>query len=90
MSSQTALVIQGGLVVERMTQHEISTESRRILGYLEAHGEAPILVMKDDLRDPQVQFYMGLGDLILQGRVTLQEHQGAFWATQHARPGRAT
>jgi hypothetical protein len=73
-----------------MTQHEIRTASRRILGYLEDHGEAPILVMKDDLRDPQLQFYMGLGDLILQGRVTFHEHQGAFWATQSASDGRAT
>ena len=75
--------------MERMTQHEIRTESRRILGYLEAHGEAPIFMMKDDLSDPQVRFYMGLGDLILRGRVTLQERQGEFWATQCARSGRA-
>ena len=76
--------------MERMMQHEIQTASQRILEYLEAHGEAAILAMKDELRDPQVQFYMGLGDLILRGRVTLLERQGAFWATQGASDRRAS
>jgi len=68
--------------VEKMRQREIRTAARRILGYLEAHGDAPVIAMKDDLRNPEVQFYMGLGDLILQRRITLQERQGAFWVTQ--------
>ncbi|HSB82629.1 MAG TPA: hypothetical protein VLM91_27955 [Candidatus Methylomirabilis sp.] len=67
--------------MEKMGQAEIKTAARRILGYLEAHGDAPILAMKDDLKNPQLQFYMGLGDLILEHRVSLQERQGAFWAT---------
>jgi hypothetical protein len=77
------LVIQGGLAVGRMTQQDFRTAPRRILRDLEAHGEAPILVMKGVLGDPQVRFYMGLGDLILERRVILQERQGSFWATQN-------
>jgi hypothetical protein len=84
------VVIRGGLAVEKMRQHEIKTAARRILGYLEAHGDAPVIAMKDDLRNPEVQFYMGLGDLILQRRITLQERQGAFWATRSPRFRRTT
>lgn len=69
-----------------MRQEEIKTEARRILKYLGAHGDAPILAMKDDLKNPELQFYMGLGDLILKHRVTLQERQGVFWATPSSKP----
>jgi hypothetical protein len=82
------LVILGGLAVEKMKQQEIKTAARQILGYLESHGDAPVIGMKVDLRNPEIQFYMGLGDLILQRRVTLQERQGSFWATQCQRSGR--
>jgi hypothetical protein len=81
------LVIQGGLVVEKMKQQEIHSASRRILGYLEAHGDAPIFAMKDDLMNPEMQFYMGLGDLILQHQVAIQERQGSFWATKRLQSG---
>ena len=68
--------------MEMMKHHEIRAAAGRILGYLEAHGDAPILAMKDDLTNSELQFYMGLGDLILQHQVVIQERQGAFWATR--------
>ncbi len=74
--------------MEKMKRQEIKTAARRIMGYLEAHGDAPIFAMKNDLKNPETQFYMGLGDLILERRVTLQERQGTFWATQRPKSRR--
>ena len=74
--------------MERIRQQEITTAARRILGYLDAHGDAPVLSMKDDLGNSELQFYMGLGDLILRHQVGILERRGTFWATQHPRPDR--
>ena len=74
--------------MKKMRQPEINTAARRILGYLQARGDAPVLAMKDDLGNSELQFYMGLGDLILQRRVAIQERRGTFWATHHSRPDR--
>ncbi|HSB69598.1 MAG TPA: hypothetical protein VLH58_12940 [Candidatus Methylomirabilis sp.] len=74
--------------MERIRQEEINTAARRILGYLEAHGDAPVLAMKDDLGNSELQFYMGLGDLILRHQVGIREGRGTFWATEHPRSDR--
>lgn len=75
--------------MEKMKQHEIRTTARQILGYLAAHGDAPVLSIKATLGKPGVLFYMGLGDLILRHRVALRERQGTFWAARRPESARA-
>ena len=66
--------------MEKMMRHEIEAAAREILEYLESYGDTPVLLMKDHLGKPELYYYMGLGDLILQHRVSIQECQGAMWA----------
>jgi hypothetical protein len=63
-----------------MLEQEIEAAAREILEYLSAHGDAPVLALKEALGKPELYFYMGLGNLILRHRVGIQERQGAFWA----------
>lgn len=66
--------------MEAMMRSEIEAAAREILDHLDRHGDAPVLAMKITLGRPELYFYMGLGDLILQHRVTIQERRGVFWA----------
>ncbi len=61
---------------------EIEAAAREILGYLESHGDAPVMGLKGALGKRELYFYMGLGDLILQHQVAIQEREGAFWAVR--------
>jgi hypothetical protein len=63
-----------------MMQGEIETAAREILDYLESHGEVPVIAAKNALGKRELHFYMGLGNLILQSQVTIQERGGVFWA----------
>ena len=68
--------------MERMLQEETEAAAREILAYLGSHGDVPVLALKDALGKPELYFYMGLGDLILNHRVTIQHRQEAFWAVR--------
>ena len=73
--------------MENMVRSEMEAAAREILEYLEAHGDAPVVTLKDTLGKPDLYFYMGLGDLILRQQVTIQDRQGTFWTIR--RPGLA-
>ncbi len=75
--------------MEKMMRHEIEAAAREISGYLEAHGDAPILGLKRALGKHELYFYMGLGDLILGHRVTIQEREGVFWAIRCSQTAKA-
>lgn len=75
--------------MERMMRPEIEAAAREISEYLDAHGDAPVLAIKTALGRHELCFYMGLGDLILEHRVTIQEREGAFWAIQFPQAAKA-
>jgi hypothetical protein len=66
--------------MEKMMRHEIEAAAREILGFLDGHGDAPVMAVKNALGRRELYFYMGLGELILQHRVVIQEREGVFWA----------
>ena len=68
--------------MEKMMRSEIEAAAREIMEYLDAHGDMPVLAIKSALGRPELHFYMGLGELILQSRVLIQESDGVFWARQ--------
>ena len=70
----------GGVGVEKMMRHEIEAAAREILGFLDGHADAPVMAVKNALGKRELYFYMGLGELILQHRVVIQEREGVFWA----------
>lgn len=63
---------------------EMERAGREILAHLEAHGDTPVLDLKAVLGIPEVVFYFGLGDLILNHRVCLRRHHDLFWAVRRA------
>jgi hypothetical protein len=63
-----------------MMRFEIEAASREIVDYLDAHGDMPVLGVKNALGMRELYFYMGLGELILQHRILIQERDGVFWA----------
>jgi hypothetical protein len=65
--------------VEKMMQPEIEAAAGEIMAYLDVHGDAPVLAVKDALGKPEFYFYMGLGELILRRRVAIRESRGVFW-----------
>lgn len=71
--------------MEKMMRSEIEAAAREIMDYLTAHGDMPVLAAKNALGKRELYFYMGLGDLILQHRIVIQERDGVFWAI-HATP----
>ncbi len=71
--------------MEKMMRSEIEAAAREIMDYLTAHGDMPVLAAKNALGKRELYFYMGLGDLILQHRIVIQERDGVFWAI-HASP----
>jgi hypothetical protein len=73
------------MAVEQMMRSEIEAASREIINYLDAHGDMPVLGIKNALGRRELYFYMGLGELILEHRVLIQERDGVFWAI-HAAP----
>ena len=79
------MVIERRVTVEKMMRSEIEAASREIMDYLDAHGDMPVLGVKNALGRRELYFYMGLGDLILQHRIVIQERDGVFWAI-HATP----
>jgi hypothetical protein len=68
------------MAMEKMMRPEIEAASREIMDYLDAHGDLPIPAVKSALGKRELYFYMGLGELILQHRVSIQEREGALWA----------
>ena len=68
---------------------EIEAAARDILGYLESHGDVPVMAVKIALDKRELYFYMGLGDLILQHQVAIQEREGAFWAIRSTQAAKA-
>ena len=70
----------GGYAMEKIMWYEIEAYAYDILAYLKAHGDAPILAVKNILGRPDLYFYMGLGELIRQDMVTIREREGIFWA----------
>ena len=68
-----------------MMRWEIDAAAKEIMEYLETQGDSPVLLMKDHLRKPELYFYMGLGNLILQHQVGIQQCEGAFWAVRSGR-----
>ncbi len=75
--------------MEKMMRAEIEAAAQEILGYLETHGDAPVLAVKHALGRSELYFYMGLGDLILERRVNIQEREGGFWAIHCAPAAKA-
>lgn len=75
--------------MKKMLEQEIEAAAGEILGYLDAHGDAPVLGMKEALAKPELYFYMGLGQLILRHRVAIQESEGAFWALRNLESAKA-
>jgi hypothetical protein len=75
--------------VEKMMRHEIEAAAREILGFLDAHGDAPVMGVKNALGKRELYFYMGLGDLILEHRVAIQEREGVFWAVRATQTAKA-
>ena len=75
--------------MEKMMRSEIEAAARDILGYLESHGDAPVIDLKSALGKRELYFYMGLGDLILQHQVAIQEREGAFWAVRSPQAAKA-
>ena len=71
--------------MEKMMRSEIEAAAREIMDYLTAHGDMSVLAAKNALGKRELYFYMGLGDLILQHRIVIQERDGVFWAI-HATP----
>jgi hypothetical protein len=71
--------------MEKMMRFEIEAAAREIMDYLTAHGDMPVLGVKNALGKRELYFYMGLGDLILQHRIMIQEREGVFWAV-HTSP----
>ncbi len=61
---------------------EIEAAAQEIWEYLGGHGDAPVLTIKNALGRHELCFYMGLGDLILEHRITIQEREGEFCAIQ--------
>lgn len=74
------MVSERRVAVEKMMQSEIEAAAREIMDYLDAHGDLPVLAIKSALGRRELHFYMGLGELILQSRVLIQESDGVFWA----------
>jgi hypothetical protein len=74
------LVIARRVAVEKMMRSEIEAATREIMEYLDAHGDMPVLAIKDALGRRELYFYMGLGELILRSRVLIQESDGVLWA----------
>lgn len=66
--------------MEKIMWYEVEAYAYDILAYLKSNGDAPILAMKKILGRPDLYFYMGLGELILQDMVTIREREGMFWA----------
>lgn len=75
--------------MEKMMRHEIEAAAREILGYLESHGDAPVMAVKIALGKRELYFYMGLGDLILQHQVAIQERDGVFWTVRSPQAAKA-
>jgi hypothetical protein len=73
------------MAVEKMMRSEIEAAAREIMEYLDAHGDMPVLAIKDALGRRDLYFYLGLGELILRSRVLIQESDGVFWA-RHTAP----
>lgn len=78
------MVIERGVAVEKLMRSEIEAAAQEIMDYLDAHGDLPVLAIKDALGRRELSFYMGLGELILQYRVLIQESDGVFWARRAA------
>jgi len=66
--------------MEKMTRTEIEAAGQEIVEYLDAHGDMPLLAIRNALERRDLYFYMGLGHLILKHQVLLQESDGVFWA----------
>lgn len=75
--------------MKKMMEQEIEAAAREVLEYLDAHGDAPVLWLKETLGKPELYFYMGLGNLILRRRVIIQERRGAFWVIRSLESARA-
>ncbi len=68
--------------MKEMVPREIEAAAGEILAYLNVHGDAPILAMKDALGRPELYFYTGLGELILRRQVGIRENRGVFWTAR--------
>jgi hypothetical protein len=66
--------------MNQMLRPDIEAAAHEILTHLESHGDAPLMAMKNALGRRDLYFYMGLGDLILKQRVSIQDREGVFWA----------
>ncbi len=68
--------------MEKMNPHEIRMAAGKVLSSLTPRGMLPVLVLRKGWPEDEQSFYMGLGALILQHRVTLREREGAIWVVR--------
>ncbi len=68
--------------VEKMDAHEIRMAAGKVLSSLTPRGKLPILVLRKGWPEDELSFYMGLGALILQHQVALQEWEGTIWVVR--------
>ncbi len=62
-----------------MLPYEIDAAARKVLTYLVQREETPLLALHEVWAEDERSFYMGLGTLILQHRVRLEERRGTIW-----------
>jgi hypothetical protein len=74
--------LERGAVVEKMLQREIEAAARKLRNHLEPRGETSLLALHEAWTEDERSFYMGLGALILQRHVGLQERQGTIWVVR--------
>ncbi len=72
--------------MEKMLPGEIAAAARKVLNHLEPRRETPLLALRAVWSEDERSFYMGLGDLILQGQVMLQEREGVIWVVRGSAP----
>jgi len=65
--------------MEKMLRLAIEEAAHEILTHLESHGDAPLMAKKKAFGGRDLYFYMGLGDLILKRRVSIQDREGVLW-----------
>ncbi len=67
-----------------MLQREIEAAARKVLIHLEGRRETALFALHEAWTEDERSFYMGLGALILQRRVMLQERQGTIWVVRES------
>lgn len=68
--------------MEKMEPHEIRMAAGKLLTCLDPRRETALFALHEAWTEDERSFYMGLGALILQRQVMLQERQGTIWVVR--------